>query len=160
MAGKAEGQNRYPILAFDLERETGFEPATLSLGSPSGGLGTASEGLHGVAQAPQLPENTGDSEKGVSHPFAPASPTRTRFVTPLLQGKAAGKGRKPKVLGTLQTGAGGRLLTVREVAAHLGVSRATVYKLCASGDLPAIRVGAALRISAASLASWGAGQER
>jgi excisionase family DNA binding protein len=33
-----------------------------------------------------------------------------------------------------------RLLSVREVALQLGVTTATIYKLCARGELPAIRV--------------------
>ena len=38
-----------------------------------------------------------------------------------------------------------RLLTVAEVAATLGVCRATIYKLCERGDLPHVRVSNAIR---------------
>jgi excisionase family DNA binding protein len=38
------------------------------------------------------------------------------------------------------------LLTVREVAAILRVSRATVYKLVEHGELASVRVGNAIRI--------------
>jgi len=141
-----------------MERETGFEPATLSLGSPSGGLFTASEGLHGVAPDGQVPGNTGDSEEAVSHGLTPVSQARTRFGAYLVQRNAAGKGRKAKVVATLQATAGA-LLSVRQVAAFLGVSTATVYKLCASGDLPSVRVGAALRVSRDGLTRWIAAQE-
>jgi excisionase family DNA binding protein len=40
------------------------------------------------------------------------------------------------------------MLTVREAANVLGVSTATVYKLCARGELQHIRVGNSLRILA------------
>jgi len=100
-----------------------------------------------------MPENTGDSERSVSHAFTAAPPPHTRFVTPLLQRSEAGRGRKAKVVATLRSSAGG-LLSVREVAAFLGVSTATVYKLFASGDLPSVRVGATLRLSREALMRW------
>ncbi|MFY0571119.1 helix-turn-helix domain-containing protein [Archangium lansingense] len=45
----------------------------------------------------------------------------------------------------------GRLLTVREVAARLGVCRATVYRLCAQGTLAHIRISNAVRVKAEAL---------
>jgi excisionase family DNA binding protein len=39
------------------------------------------------------------------------------------------------------------LLSVRDVASRLGVSTATVYKLCASGELAHVRVSNAIRIA-------------
>lgn len=44
-------------------------------------------------------------------------------------------------------GAGGHLLPLSLVAARLGVSRATVYKLCDSGALPHVRVSNAIRVA-------------
>jgi excisionase family DNA binding protein len=41
--------------------------------------------------------------------------------------------------------AGRTLLTVDAAAAQLVVSRRTIYRLVASGDLPAVRVGERLR---------------
>ena len=38
------------------------------------------------------------------------------------------------------------MLTVREVAVQLGVCPATVYGLCARGELPHVRVSNAIRI--------------
>jgi excisionase family DNA binding protein len=38
-----------------------------------------------------------------------------------------------------------RLITVRAVAARLGVSSASVYKLCQRGELRSVRIGGALR---------------
>jgi len=46
----------------------------------------------------------------------------------------------------------GRLLTVREVADRLRVSRATVYRLVQAGALPVLRVSNSIRISATALA--------
>ncbi len=43
-------------------------------------------------------------------------------------------------------GQGGRLLSVRELAAALGVSTATVYRLCESGEFPHARISNAIRV--------------
>ena len=48
-------------------------------------------------------------------------------------------------------GGGDNLLTVREVAARLVVSRATVYKLVDRGELPHVRISNAIRIAPADL---------
>lgn len=52
---------------------------------------------------------------------------------------------------SLLTGPGPRLLTVREVAAHLRVSTRTVYSLCETGGLAHVRVRNAIRIPPAAL---------
>ena len=44
-----------------------------------------------------------------------------------------------------------RLLTVKEVAARLGVCRATAYELCERGELPHIRVLNAIRVRSADV---------
>ncbi len=44
------------------------------------------------------------------------------------------------------------LLTIREVAAQLRLSTATVYKLCAQGELPHVRVLNSIRVAPAVLA--------
>ena len=48
-------------------------------------------------------------------------------------------------------GTRGHLLAVRAEAGRLGVSRATVYKLVAQGDLPHARVSNVIRISPVDL---------
>ena len=43
-------------------------------------------------------------------------------------------------------GGRGRLLRVAEVADHLGVCAATVYRLCERGELPHVRVVNSIRV--------------
>jgi excisionase family DNA binding protein len=45
-------------------------------------------------------------------------------------------------------------LTVRDVAAQLCVSTATVYKLCAARELQYVRILGAIRIARADLATY------
>jgi len=47
-------------------------------------------------------------------------------------------------------GFAGRLVSPRVAAERLGVNPETIYRLCARGELPSIRVGSALRIDLAS----------
>jgi len=113
--------------ASGMERETGFEPATLSLGTV-------------FTESPTTCKDV--------QPFAiPADPVadavqRSRenpllfedFATPLL--------RRNMTVGTTPE----RFLTVREAARRLKVSTATVYKACARGEMPCVRVLNVLRI--------------
>lgn len=46
------------------------------------------------------------------------------------------------------------LLRATEVAAALGVGRATAYELMASGELPTVRIGRAVRVPRAALERW------
>lgn len=52
------------------------------------------------------------------------------------------------------------LFRPQEVAEMLGISKATVYHLAASGQLPSVRVGKALRISREAIDRWIQDQER
>ena len=54
-------------------------------------------------------------------------------------------------LGALYGGRG-RLLTVAEVSEQLGVSTATVYKLCKHGALPHVRIVDSIRVRPTDLA--------
>jgi len=69
-----------------------------------------------------------------SHTVAPLPPVATPFGALVVRG------------------APGALLTVREVAARLRVSRATVYRLIQDRALPVLRISNAIRIPAAALA--------
>ncbi len=48
----------------------------------------------------------------------------------------------------------GHALTVSELAEILNVSRAFLYRLAASGKVPSLRVGAAVRFDPISVAAW------
>ena len=70
-----------------------------------------------------------------SHTVAPIPPDATPFGALVVHGNP------------------GSLLTVREVAARLRVSRATVHRLVQTGALPALRISNSIRISAEALPS-------
>jgi excisionase family DNA binding protein len=46
------------------------------------------------------------------------------------------------------------LLTITETQEATGLSRTTIYGLMRSGELPVVRIGTAVRISAAGLRAW------
>jgi excisionase family DNA binding protein len=48
----------------------------------------------------------------------------------------------------------GKLLRAEEVGHRLSLGRATVYALMASGELPTVRIGRAVRVPANRLADW------
>ncbi|MEJ7570210.1 MAG: helix-turn-helix domain-containing protein [Gaiellaceae bacterium] len=76
----------------------------------------------------------------------------------MLQAAPPGAAARPQ----LRVIDGGRdgLLTVRDVAAQLGVCTATVYALCARGELGHLRVMNAVRVSDTQLAEFIAGARR
>ncbi len=54
-----------------------------------------------------------------------------------------------------QEGASQRLLLrIPEVAETLGIGRTKIYELIATGELPAVRFGRAVRISVSTLQKW------
>ena len=79
-------------------------------------------------------DNTGVVGVTGSHTVAPLPPVATPFGALVVRGVP------------------GALLTVREVAARLRVSRATVYRLVQGGAVPVLRVSNSIRIPAAALA--------
>ncbi len=46
------------------------------------------------------------------------------------------------------------LLRIPEVAETLGIGRTKIYEMIATGELPTIRVGRAVRISVTTLQKW------
>jgi excisionase family DNA binding protein len=80
-------------------------------------------------------DNTGVEGGAESHTLAPLPPVATPFGALVVRGEVR------------------QLLTVREVAARLRVSRATVYRLVQAGALPAIRVSNSIRVPAQALLS-------
>ena len=60
----------------------------------------------------------------------------------------------PPVVRPLGAGRVGRVLTVKEVAAALGVCTATVYKLCSRGELSCFRAINSVRVREADLMAF------
>lgn len=48
----------------------------------------------------------------------------------------------------------GDILTLEEVAAYLKVGKRTIYRLAASGEMPAFKLGGTWRFSKADLERW------
>ena len=115
-----------------MERETGFEPATLSLGNGF----TVSPG---GAEASRALGTLGDGYDAAVQRFQPKQMFLRGFATPLLRDS-----------GSDAVVQAGEFLTVREAARVLKVSTATVYKLCARGELGHVRALNVIRI----LARW------
>jgi excisionase family DNA binding protein len=47
-------------------------------------------------------------------------------------------------------GFSGKLVSPRRAAELLGVNRETIYRLCARGELPFVRIGSVLRVDLAA----------
>jgi excisionase family DNA binding protein len=78
-------------------------------------------------------DNIGVEGGAGSHTLAPLPPVAMPFGALVVRGEVR------------------QLLTVREVAARLRVSRATVYRLVQSGALPTLRVSNSIRIPVGAL---------
>jgi len=99
-----------------------------------------------------LPVAVPQGPKRGAPPSAPCSPT-TRAPMP--------RARPPQVTPELQSRHGltvslERLLTVREVAARLGVCTSTIGQVCGEGKLAHLRISNAIRVPADALAILGA----
>lgn len=46
------------------------------------------------------------------------------------------------------------LLRVPEVAERLGIGRTKIYEMIATGELPTLRIGQAVRVSVSALQKW------
>ena len=126
-------ENSKHLPGFECERETGFEPATLSLGK--------SQGDHEPGRTlPQRPEIITNAIERDPHRESSSAPKRRDFAAILLLGKRGP--REPFPSG---------FLSVREVAGVLKLSTATIYKLIHRGELAHFRVSNAVRIARADL---------
>lgn len=122
-----------------LERATGFEPATPSLGSKTEASPSVTDARKSLnSQHFQIQPS----------PASPADPNKKQIA-----GSIWGP-RTPELRLRVDEGAGETLLTVREVAQRLKVSRATVYSLVARGKLPHVRVSNAIRFRRADLEAF------
>jgi len=117
-------------------------------------------GVHGVSTVPTTPNRSEPSQVGrmaTAQPSQPAGPVSRGFATRLLPGSRSAPAPAGATIRVVD-GSGVHLLSVRDVAARLRVSTATVYALCASGSLPHARVGNAIRIAPGDLAAFAAGR--
>jgi len=111
------------------ERDTGFEPATVR-------LGTDREGFTGGVQESQTIGLTQKTKRRLSQESLDFGLNRSPFVTRLLPGQP----RHPLNVRGPEPAVSERLLTVGEVAERLGLSTATLQKLCGRGLLKHVRV--------------------
>ena len=101
-----------------------------------------SHSVSSVGTALQPPEITGDAELAGSDGIVESGYVETPFGAPVVRESLADPGPHE------------RLLTVREVAARLGVCTALVYRLCERNELLALRIGGTLRFHPEALASF------
>ena len=125
-------ENSEEIPAPDLARPRGFEPLAFGFVVRRRGESTGPK----ASQCIVTPRN---SEGRRSQPSQPITAFRRPFATPLLR---TIDGQPSELPG---------LLTVQEAAEALRVCRATIYRLCAAGKLPHIRVSNAIRIPVAAI---------
>jgi len=90
----------------------------------------------------QPAEMTGNAQRADSDAVAENGYVETPYGAPVVRGKPADLGPHE------------RLMTVREVAARLGVCRAVVYRLCQRNELSSVRIGGALRFVREALESF------
>ncbi len=129
------------IPALNEARDTGVEPVAF-------GSGDRSEVSTNLSRLSQIVA-TVDCHSGIGHgtdsnrpkPSQPFSEKPKPFGPPVVQAPP---------LRSVRT-----LLTVRDAAAALRLSTATVYNLCKRGELPHVRVSNAIRIAPADLATLG-----
>lgn len=135
------------------EREKGFEPSTLALASR---LGPFPGGTDDLQDSPTLrhsealkltAESTGSQ---ISQPMV-------GFSAPNVDGHVDGVPERRTRERHEASGPHERLLTVRQVAELLSVSRATVYTLVSRGVLPHLRCSNAIRVRPNDLERYCAG---
>lgn len=103
------------------------------------------EGVPNESQTVTSPRNPSKSSSVVVQGFQAVTPVSKQFGPNLVQGRARLRG---------VSGGSDRLLTVREVAERLQVSKATVYRLCEAGELDHVRVSNAVRVAPEALARY------
>ncbi len=94
-----------------------------------------SHGVSGAGFGSQVAETTGEQQAPILDPVAENGSVETPFGAPVVRELPPDPGPHE------------RLTTVRSVAARLGLSSASIYKLCQRGELRGMRIGGALRFS-------------
>ena len=98
-------------------------------------------------------------EVGGSNPLAPTSiTTENRSASPERSNRVAEPFSAVRTKGAQRNGGNAGLLTVANVAAHLGVCKATVYRLCETGALAHVRVLNSIRVHPDTLDAFMRGQ--
>ncbi len=117
-----------------LARNVGFEPTTF-------GFGGGDQQLAGADSACDCVVNHGVADQSVSTPSPVLAPFRPEFVVGLWSGSSPAElvQPMPPILPE-------RLLTVKQVAAQLQLSTATVYAMVEAGTLACVRVRNFIRI--------------
>ncbi len=131
--------------------DTGFEPVAFGSGGRPAGLPPR----HTPSQGRVTPTDGHGSESGKSQAGTPfLTPSSTRLLPGLC------KPSSPTVNLRAVRGGAEDLLTVREVAARLAVSTATVYALAKRGEMPHVRVSNAIRVAPEDLEAYVAAQKQ
>ena len=94
----------------------------------------------------------GGPDQTLSQPFTTDASGTIPRVAPVLRASAIPGFARVAI--RVLDGGKDHLLTARAVAARLGVSTATVYKLCTRGELAHVRVSNAIRIEPAELEAF------
>ncbi len=122
-----------------MARPEGFEPSTPGLEVETSGAAPSS-----IVSQPLASKRQG--VPAGSHRVAPDHPVSHAACYPVVT--------RSHVPVRVLDGGADHLLTVRQVAERLGVSTATVYKLCDRGELPHVRISNAIRMVPADLAAF------
>ena len=132
------------------EREKGFEPSTLALASRLGVVPADTDALqdsHSLKRSGMLSLSADSNGSQFSQPIA-------RFSAPNVDGHVDALLENATSQVNELAHRRGRLLTVRQVAERLSVSRATVYSLVSSGALSHLRVSNEIRVWNHALESY------
>jgi excisionase family DNA binding protein len=100
-------------------------------------------------KALQVGDNLEKCSGAGSHPAPPEAPISSDFACGLCLGT-----RAPGSSGGASQGGPDRLLSVNQLAEHLGVTTATVYGLCAHGRLAQVRTLNVIRIAPSDLSEF------
>jgi excisionase family DNA binding protein len=139
----------------ELERETGVEPATLSLGMRTGSSATSRTGWQTSEDRTLGNPNPDARSPGLAGFCTHEAPIEPQSIARHVRSAEATQpgGQRPLRRPQLVSGALA-WLTVSDVAKQLRVSSATVYRLIDRGELRHARVSNAIRISPADLAAF------